>query len=178
MVHSNSMLKINFSPETDRKEFVEAADVYAEIWAKEGVRIVDKLQELTGLDFKKDSIDAVTFEGISRAGVHTPPMKLRSSYPEDVKLAALIHELAHYLLHDNKLDVNLDAEGQELENHRRINLFLYDAWADLFSKEFADKQVKVESCRTPFYKQAWDWALGLSREARQKKFEQLKNQQK
>lgn len=172
------MIRLSFSPETNKKEFIEAADVYARIWAKEGVRIVNKLWELTELDFKKDGIDVVTFEGISRAGVHTPPMKLRSSYPEDVKLAALIHELSHHLLHDNDLQFGLDFENRELENHKRLNLFLYDVWIDLYGSEFADKQVEIESDRTSFYSEAWDWVLGFSQEVRQEKFKQLKNQHK
>lgn len=52
-------------------------------------------------------------------------------------------------------------------------MILYDLWFDLYSKQFADEQVKRESDReNPVapYKECWRWALQKSREERKNLF--------
>lgn len=163
---NNDTLELQFVPESDKKEFITATEEYREIWQEDGERMIRFLEDTTNLGFRNPRINVEIFEGISRAGVFTPPMKLRASYPQNIKRATLVHELSHHLLYDNGLGVELEVEGQELENHKRINLFLYDAWVDLYGTVFADRQVEVESGRVSFYREAWEWALGMTPEER------------
>ena len=59
-----------------------------------------------------------------------------------------------------------------LENHKNLDLCLYDIIVDLYGKNFADIVIGVESKHT-LYKEAWDWALSFSEEERRKKFSEL-----
>jgi hypothetical protein len=101
-------------------------------------------------------------------------MMLRASYDAETKKAALVHELCHRLMLGNTLrDLNLK-ETAALLDHKVIDLILYDIWIDLWGKEVADRQVRVEAKRQHLYKEAWQWALVLSRAERRAAFERLK----
>ena len=141
-------MNINFYP--DNENFIEAAKEYQLIWEKDGNRIITALESTSKMIFKEKIINAIVFEGIS----HSHPLSLRASYSSDVKKSTLIHELAHRLMVGN----NMKAENS-LEAHKLINGILYDAWVSLYGKEFADTMVKIESERTPIYKEAWDWTF-------------------
>jgi hypothetical protein len=96
-------------------------------------------------------------------------MKLRASYPPDVKKATLIHELGHRLL-------ARIPKTTELDEHRVLFLVLYDIWESLYGKGFADRMVEVEKKRKGLYdyESAWKWALSLSKEERATKFKALR----
>ena len=49
----------------------------------------------------------------------------------------------------------------EMDDHRVLYLFLYDAWMDLYGREFADRMVATErQFRSTYdYDAAWTWAL-------------------
>lgn len=159
------MLSIRFRPEADLPELVAAADEYQHIWDAEGERIVASLERLSGLRFAESAVEATVFEGVSRSH----PLRLRASYPSDVKLATLIHELGHRLLATETMPSALAAEVEHrrLASHKRLNLILFDAWTDLYGDAFARRQVTIESRRQPFYREAWGWALAMDRQSRE-----------
>ncbi len=158
------MVTLRFRPESDRPELVAAAEEYRGLWEADGERIVACLKWISGLRFAEAAIDALVYEGISQSH----PLRLRASYPRDVKVGTLIHELCHRLVADNAASFAPGRVGSvpPLESHTLINLILFDAWADLYGVEFAERQVAVESRRRAFYAEAWEWALGLDRATR------------
>ncbi len=141
-------MNIYFYP--DNENFTEATNEYQSIWEQDDNRIISALETAGKIPFKENTINAIVFEGKS----HSHPLSLRASYSADVKKGTLVHELAHRLVVGN----NMKAENS-LEAHKLINNILYDAWTSLYGKEFADTMVKVESERTPMYKEAWDWTF-------------------
>jgi len=167
------MLNIKFYIDHDDKDLKEAANEYQRIWDEEGRRIVRAIEKISGLKIKEKVINAIVFEGIS----YSRPLSLRASYPTDIKKGTLVHELCHRLMSGNfpqRKVIIKDYEAWSLKNHKNINLVLYDIWVDLYGKEVADRNVEVESGRKPLYKKAWDWALVLSKEEREKKFSEVK----
>jgi hypothetical protein len=163
------MLQINFYPESNKKEYIKAAEEYQKIWGKEGAKIVKVIEKYSGLTFKTKVINALTFEGIS----YSMPMQLRSSYNSSRKKAALIHELIHRLLIDNNFWFKQKNFTEEV--HKVIDLILYDIWVDLLGKDGAEDNKKVEiSYGNPAYKKAWEWALSFSKEERAKKFKKMR----
>ena len=164
------MLIIKFHPESNKREFIQAAKEYQSIWKEDGKRIVDAIEKASTLKFVEKLINALIFEGRSRSY----PLQLRASYSKEVKKARLIHELCHRLLSGNNLEVKIKyGTKKHLVVHKQINLILYDIWADLYGKGFADEMVKEESNLAPYYKKAWEYALSFTREERMKKFLEL-----
>ena len=138
-------MQINFYP--DNEDYLEASKEYQLIWEQDGAKIVNVLQDISGMTFKKNTINAIVLEQKS----HSHPLTLRASYSLDIKKGTLIHELAHRLFVDNNHKTNDPLKAHELINHT-----LYSAWVALYGKEFADNMVLVESGRAPVYKEAWD----------------------
>lgn len=167
-----SKLIINFEPLSNEKELLHAADEYREIWIKEGEEILKAFEKISGSKFEEKEIQVIVYEGISRSGrSKNDAMRLRASYPHDVKLATLIHELGHRFLFD------FESKQHSLDAHQILFLILYDIWTELYGKEFADKQVAIESKRKGVYdyEKTWEWALSLGSVGRAEKFKQTKN---
>jgi hypothetical protein len=59
---------------------------------------------------------------------------------------------------------------------RPIGALLYDIWVALYGKDFADRNVIVESARKGIhdYDSAWKWALALGAEERAARFKMLR----
>ena len=171
-------VNVTFSPESAR--FNEAVKQYQAIWDAEGERIVETMERISGLEFTTTEIQAIVFEGVSNSGSADSPMKLRASYPADVKKATLVHELGHRLAFRLRFYFGTQ---KELDAHRVLYLYLYDAWVSLYGQSFADQQVAVEKGRTMpaafrwlrgyDYKSAWDWALRLSATERSSKLREV-----
>lgn len=171
---TSDMLELQFKPETEKEEFIKATEEYREIWQQDGERMIRTLEDMTGLEFQESRINVEVFEGISWAGRGDKPMKLRGSYPPDFKKGTIVHELSHRLLSGNGI-ISLTDEGQidSLGAHKQIDLFLYDAWVNLYGTAFADKQVEIESGRVPFYREAWEWALQMTPQERAAELQSL-----
>ena len=163
------MLNISFTP--DDPEFSEAAVEYADIWAKDGKRITDAIENSVGKRFKAKDIQAIVFEGISQSN----PLKFRASYDRNTKSATLVHELLHIISAEYMFKLPIKDEEITLGLHKQIDLVLYDIWVELYGKQFAEEQVDVESKRTPIYREAWIWALGFSKPKRHSIFLHLSN---
>ena len=146
--------------------FAEAAEAYRRVWVAEGSTIVDAMERGTGLTFLEKHVNAVIFEGVSRSGAGDGPMYLRASYPADVKKAVLVHE------HGHRLIAQLRTRPADLDEHRVLDLFLYDVWESLWGRDMADQQVTFESGLRGLYdyETAWKWALSLSRAERASRF--------
>jgi hypothetical protein len=111
----------------------------------------------------------IVFEGASSSGFKEKPMKLRASYPDEVKKATLIHELGH------RLNGQLRQRSPDIDEHRTLFLYLYDVWVKLYGQDFANRMVEIERKRKGIYDydSAWTWALALSKEERAAKFKEI-----
>ena len=160
-------MNLNFIPESD--EFIKAASEYNGIWQSIGNDIISAIENITELKFKNILLEALVYEGISQSH----PLKFRSSYDIETKKATLVHELLHLISSDYMLRIPTESDNLSLGLHKQIDLVLYDLWVVLFGNQVADNQVKIESKRTPIYKEAWEWALSMTKEERSKKFAEL-----
>jgi hypothetical protein len=159
---------ISFSPESE--QYAQATKEYQAIWASEGQRIIEAMEKVSEVKFAEAEVRAIVYEGVSWSGFGDKPMKLRASYPSDVKKATLIHELGHRLI------IRIP-KTKEVDEHRVLFLVLYDIWESLYGKDFADRMVEVEKKRKGLYdyESAWKWALSMSREERAARFKALKD---
>jgi hypothetical protein len=163
-VFAEGRVSMTFTPQD--QTFAEAAEAYRRVWVAEGSTIVDAMERGTGLTFLETHVNAVIFEGVSHAGVGDSPMYLRASYPADVKKATLVHE------HGHRLIAQLRTRPADLDEHRVLDLFLYDVWESLWGRDLADQQVKFESGLRGLYdyETAWKWALSLGKAQRASRF--------
>ena len=163
-------LRVSFSPESET--YAQATAEYEVIWRGEGKRIIEAMENVSGLKFTEKEISVVVYEGVSWSGYGDRPMKLRASYPPDVKKATLIHEFGHRLINP----IRIPKTKKELDEHRVPFLILYDIWEKLYGKEFADQAVEVEKKRKGIYdyQAAWEWALSLSKAERASQFKELR----
>ena len=161
---------IHFEPQSPTEAFIAATTEYDTLWKAEGARMMEAMERITGLRFEEREIKAVVFEGTSNSGSGATPMRLRASYPAEVKKATLIHELLHRMLGRVRTTA-------EIDEHRKIFLVLYDIWVALYGKEFADRNVTVESGRKGLYdyESAWKWALAMSADDRAAQFKKLRS---
>lgn len=171
---------ITFRPESDDPKLVEATKEYQEIWQTDGEKIVSVMTKISGLEFQDNHIKAIVYEGVSRSGRNVNmPMRLRASYPLEVKKGTLIHELGHRLLFPivdpAKENLQFDETNKDLDSHQILFLILYEVWTELYGKEFADKNVEIESRRKGIYdyEKAWCWALNLEKDERAEIFADL-----
>jgi hypothetical protein len=162
------VLRLEFVPESET--FAAAVGEYERIWAADATRIVQTMQDVSGLTFIDTVVTAIVYEGVSSSGFRDTPMRLRASYPLDTKKATLIHELGH------RLQSPLFRRNDE--EHGPLFLWLYDAWVRLYGKEFADAQVAVEKRRRGPYPRAWDEALALSPKARAERWRAIVGNQR
>ena len=164
----DTMPRMNFSPESEK--FIQATKQYQEIWKNEGSKMIKAMEEVSGLRFTDKEISVIIFEGASHSGFRDTPMKLRASYPEDVKKATLVHELGH------RLNGEIRNRPIGVDEHRFLFLYLYETWTRLYGKSFADKMVNVEKGRKGIYdyESAWNWALAMTEAERAAKLKEIR----
>jgi hypothetical protein len=151
---------VSFAPTESR--FAAAADEYRRIWETDGARIVAALEAATGLTFPPTPIEMIVHEGAPMTAYDGRTIRLRAGYSPAFKRATLVHELGHRLSF-------LFRRTAELDDHRLLYLFLYDAWTNLYGKDFADRMVAIERriAGRYDYDAAWSWALAMTRVERQ-----------
>ena len=166
-------MKINFYPESDNPDFEKAAKEYRLIWEKEGDRIRSAIEKISGLKFKEKIINAVTSDYIS----YSIPLKLQSDLSIENKGGTLVHELCHRLLVGNnvRFDFSYEDKNWNMEIHKQVDLILYDIFVELYGEKFAKKEIEYEISLWDMkgispYKIAWDFALSMTKEKRQKEF--------
>ena len=108
---------VSFTPESEKH--AQAAREYQDIWSGEGGRIIEAMESVSGLKFVEREVRVIVYEGVSWSGRGSSPMKLRASYPSDVKKATLIHEFGHRL-------IAMIRKTKEVDEHRALFLILYD----------------------------------------------------
>ncbi len=166
------MLKINFYPESDLKDFNEAVKIFQQIWTDEGEKIISKWEEITGLKFVETEINAVVAD--LKSCSH--PLTLRYSNEFDIKKSALIHELGHRILYKRKSSAG---NKTTFERHKFLFLVLYDVFHELYGKDFTEKIIAWDSelgkdTGQSMYESAWQWALEYkTKEERQKTFKEI-----
>ena len=158
-------LQLDFEAESD--SFGDAVAEYRSIWMADGERIVEVVERLTALEFEAGPVHVIVHEGTSFSGYRDIPMRMRASYSSSTKQATLVHELAHRLISELVPDT--------FEDHPIIFLFVHDAWVELWGREFADREVEVESARRgpSNYRGTWQSVLALSADERAQKFQQF-----
>ena len=150
-------------------EFDAATEEYRRIWTEEGERIVAALERNSGLAFPPGEIEALISQAPPMMGYDGRSLRLRASYSPGYKRATLVHELGH------RLSFLFPRTG-ELDDHRLLYLYLYDAWTDLYGEAFAERMAGIESSIPgPYdYAEAWRWALSMTREERQARLAALR----
>ncbi len=167
------MLQLNFYPESDKKEYIKAADEYSLIWKKEGIKIIESIENYSGLAFKTKVINAVIFGGDQS---YSYPLRLNYNYSFEIKKGILIHELCHRLMLDNNITIKKQPTLAEFTRkiHKRIFLILYDILIELYGEKYAKSHVAQETQYDDLsYKKAWEWALLLSKDERISRFKEL-----
>jgi hypothetical protein len=169
---ASARFKLNFTAESEK--FDAATKEYRGIWQTDGARIIEAMEQVTGVKFPETEVNVIVYEGVSWSGFGQIPMKMRASYPLDIKKATLIHELGHRHLSQFR------SITKDTEDHPLLFLWLYDLWVKLYGKEFADGAVKAESGRKGLvdYESIWKTALALTEQERVAKFKDfVRNQQ-
>jgi len=149
--------------------FDAAAREYRRLWCAEGRQIVAALERVAGVPYPAAAIEVFVANGAPMTAFDGRSIWLKASYPEYYKRATLVHELGHRLAFTLKRPADLD-------DHRLLNLFLFDVWTDLYGADFAPRMVAIER-RIPGrydYGAAWDWALAMTREQRQARLAELR----
>jgi proline iminopeptidase len=163
-------LNLTFSPESEKYE--QATADYQVIWTTDSKKIIEAMESVSGLRFTEKDVRVIVYEGVSWSGYRADPMKLRASYPSEIKKATLVHELGHRLIDPIRIP-----KAKQLDEHRVLFLILYDIWEKLYGREFADHAVAVEKKRKGIYdyESAWQWALSLTKEERAAQFKELRD---
>jgi hypothetical protein len=161
-------VEVDFVPQTAAHGY--AAKAYRAIWEEDGERIVSALEARTCLIFPEPKVAAVVADATSNSGGPAHPMRLRASYPDDVKKSTLVHELGHR--HLWQLAERLD----DVDGHKTLFLVLDQVWADVWGEDFAAARVRVESTWDASdydYAAAWAWARSLQPAERARLWNQL-----
>lgn len=157
------MLSIRFLPESDLEDYTLACREYAALWRAESERIVSSWKSITGLSFRETHINAVVLRGISRSH----PLSLRFDLEPENKRATLIHELGHRLLADR---IYKDQQSS-LELHKTLFLVLPDVYLALGGQALLETALSFDrALPRPEYREAWEWALALTSDARKREF--------
>lgn len=150
--------------------FADSADLYRDIWAIDGARIVDALERHSGLAFPAAPIEVIVNGASTMTALDGRTIRMRAGYPSGFAKGTLAHELGH------RLAIALPRTA-EIDDHRVLYLFLYDAWAELYGRDFADAMVQRErQIRSTYdYDAAWQWALSMTRTERQSRLKWLRS---
>ncbi len=160
------MPNINFHPECDIPRYIEAASEYTKIWKEDGDMITEVIERVSGFKFRADLYNAIILEKFS----HSLPLTLRASYPTEQKKSTLVHELLHkVLVRTEKMQTS------ELENHKILDLILYDIWTELYGEDFAKKSMDAEKLFNDIYSEAWIFAMNLSKDERRIQYNNFLN---
>lgn len=159
------MLNINFHPECDIPRFIEGTEEYKSVWKEDGERITKAIERISGRFFRAESYNAIILDNKPSASY---PLILLSSYSLDTKKATLIHELTHKVLPRND-----EMKASEIENHKVLNLILYEIWVDVYGENFAKNAVENERGWGDTYVKAWDYISTLTKEQRQERYKEF-----
>jgi hypothetical protein len=164
-------MQINFYPEHDNPEFEKDAKEYAKIWEKEGNKITETIEKISGLKFKEKIINAIIYD----RGSESSPLSFGANVPIVRRKGTFVHELCHRLIFGNNVLIKSANMLQSWDSnmHKQLDLILYDILIELYGEDFAKDNIDYEISLwrgkdiSP-YKIAWDWALAMTKKERQK----------
>lgn len=180
-------VQIEFVP--DAKEFADGAVQYQQIWSQEGKRMVAAIEKITGLPFVEKTIQCRVNNDIPNSGkANSEPFQVKASDQPDLKRDNIVHELCHRHLRahgirtrqfygdDRVLSRDIPEEARQISvnAHKLLDLVLYDIWDELYGTLYADRLLKVEQGFDDHYREAWEYAIALSRDQRHREFNELK----
>jgi hypothetical protein len=164
------MLKINFLPDSNLRDYSKAVAEYEKLWKKEGEKIVETIEKISNLKFQETEINAIVYHGSLPS--RSRPLSLMFKGSRERRLSILIHELGHRVISGNIRRKNVKKKIS-LDAHKLLDLILYDIWIDLYGQKFANNAVEWEK-KIPRkeYGEAWEWALSLTKEERAEEFKE------
>ena len=150
--------------------FENATDRYRSLWNEEGDRIVAALERTAGISFPPAPIEVIVNGRSTMTALDGRTIRFRAGYSRAFAKGTLVHEMGH------RLALGLTRTA-EIDDHRVLYLFLYDAWTDLYGRDFADRMVALERrfANGYDYDGAWRWALSMNRAQRQSRLKWLRN---
>ncbi len=161
------MLNVHFHPECDIPRFIDATEEYKKIWEEDGEKIAEAIERISGFKFRADLYNAIILDNKPSASY---PIILLSSYSPEKKKATLIHELTHKVLPRN------DAmKESEIENHKVLDLILYEIWTDVYGEYFAKTAAEGERVWGDTYIEAGAYALSLTKGDRSERYQEFKD---
>lgn len=169
-------MKISFKSDVNDPALNESRDDYERYWERDGVRTIAVMEKVSGLRFKAKHLKATIIRGTVS---HSEPLQLVSQHPRLLG-RTLTHELGHILLDDNKIEVVVPKDGNlSFGNHKLLDLILFDIWVELEGKEIALRRLEFEKrVNREYYSRAWDWALSMGKDERQKLFSKIASTKK
>lgn len=146
------------------------AQEYSAIWEFQGKKIINGLENITGLEFREKQLIGVVGHGNERgrsySGKLGEPIILR--YNNRLKMGVLAHELIHRLMSQWGLFSKNKEHLGLTDNHQVLDLILYRLMNDLFGKEAALELVRSESSgKDPIYKDCWNKTMALTEAERE-----------
>lgn len=100
------MINIEFYSGSKKPKVVQALQEYREIWEKEGKKIVNVIEKISGLKFPKAE-RTLRAEIIEGRRSRSEPFQLNANWPKEIKKGVIVHELCHRLLHGNGIDYDV-----------------------------------------------------------------------
>ena len=161
-------MKFIIKPQKNELNLILEAKAYKKVWSQNSRKILKAFRDITGLEFIQSTITAHVYDGDrSFSGIPYKPMRLQGNYRTDEeRLLILVHELSHRLLGGNGLG-NMD-KFSNLEDHRRIYLFMYDVVNKAYGIELAERLETSEARDMhPDYSKAWHQAMSMTYVQRQ-----------
>lgn len=158
---SSQATELRFRPVEARH--AAAAAHYEAIWREHGARIVAALERETCRELPA-AVAVDVLEAVSYSGDDRHPMRLRASYPHDLKRGTLVHELAHRVV---------DGRAAGLSSHQALDLLLLRVLPELYGEDFIGPQIAAESRWSRDYASAWTWALGRTPAERERHWRRL-----
>lgn len=133
------------------------------VWGGEEKKIVNGLEKITGLHFKKNYMDVYLINPDGRPSISSPTIvKIQDNEYDTIRI--IVHELIHNLMWDNKEEADWSVAVQKLFNrenkktaiHISVHAILEALYIDTLEKP--DEIIKdVEECqKRPDYSRAWE----------------------
>jgi hypothetical protein len=144
------------------EEFKEKIEGYQRLWSEHEKKILDGIQELSGLRFNEKIIDVYVVHGFHRA--FSDPLVMSSKYEGAEFVDVLTHEIIHRLFTDNTAGQDVSAwvrsRFPDVDDKKAIDHIMVHALHEAIYREVLDDERRLEadvikSQRFPGYKLAW-----------------------
>jgi len=151
---------------TEIKKFNKDMNKYIEnlkkIWKKDGKKILQKIQKVSGLSWKEEKIKVYIASEIPHS--FSDPLTLNFRYRKDIKLARDI--LTHELLHQIQIQNNTDKYYKHIwKKHKKelkvtnSHIFVHAAHKKIYLELIGEDRLEIDikKCQKwPAYKRSWE----------------------